>query len=63
MYLNGEGVRCNYRKARELFNKSIELGNSDAYVSLGNIYLNGFGVEKDFRKALEYYSKASEKKF
>ena len=48
-----------YNQANSYFEKSIELGSSDAMVSLGFNYEMGNGVEQNYQKAYEYYLMAS----
>ena len=70
MYKNGEGVRKNYKKAFELFTKSVDEGEGSEYEKLsevqrllGNMYHYGYGVKKDLKKAKEWYEKAANDKF
>lgn len=61
MYYQGFGVKKNYVKARELFEKSAEqLPNLGGY-ELGVMYENGSGgVEVDYEKAFYYYLDAAD---
>ena len=60
-YLNGRGVKKNYKKAVDWFIKSIDNnGHPAAYWLLGYCYSNGYGVSKDKPRAIELYKKASE---
>ncbi|MCH5328112.1 MAG: sel1 repeat family protein [Coprobacter sp.] len=54
-YYKGEGVKQNYSKAIEWFNKSANQDFSPAQFNLGNIYRLGHGVNKDYSKAKEWY--------
>lgn len=56
-YLNGNGVEKDYLKARNYFELSSKLGNSNAYLNLGLLYSDGLGVKQDYLKAKEYYEK------
>ena len=46
-------------KAVELYEKSAQLGDSNAMCYLGNCYEEGDGVTKDLNKAREWYTKAA----
>ena len=70
MYKNGEGVRKNYKKAFELFTKSVDEGEGSEYENLsevqrllGNMYHYGYGIKKDLKKAKEWYDKAANDEF
>ncbi len=41
------------------FKKAIELGSTEALVTLGTCYYNGEGVRKSYKKAFELYEKAT----
>eukprot|EP00928_Gymnodinium_smaydae_P049132 TRINITY_DN32943_c0_g1_i1.p1 TRINITY_DN32943_c0_g1~~TRINITY_DN32943_c0_g1_i1.p1 ORF type:complete len:696 (-),score=108.60 TRINITY_DN32943_c0_g1_i1:356-2443(-) len=59
MYLKGNGVRQNDRKAADLFQQALDFGDTDvAAVNLGYLYLNGRGVKKDLRKAVQLFRRA-----
>ncbi|KAK8872238.1 hypothetical protein M9Y10_008004 [Tritrichomonas musculus] len=51
-----------YIKAKEYFELSANLKNSDAYNYLGLFYENGYGVNKDYLKAKDYYTLAAQLK-
>jgi TPR repeat protein len=55
LYEHGQGVTQDYVKARELYEKSIDMGDSIAMFNLGLLYLNGQGV------ARELYEKAADR--
>lgn len=61
-YKNGWGVKQDYAKAYELFNKSVEQGRGEegagALVNLAYMYMSGTVVEKNYNKAFELLSKA-----
>ena len=61
LFHHGVGVKRNYEKALEYYERSAELGNSYALNNLGRLYENGYGVEVDYKKAMEYYEKSAEK--
>lgn len=56
LYLSGEGVEKEYKKAFELFKKSNEK-YSDKYnrYNLGRCYYHGWGIEKDYHLAFSYF--------
>lgn len=56
-YHNGRGVNIDYTKARECFEKAIDLLTDpncvmDSFIELSNYYRNGYGVTKDLNKAI-----------
>ena len=60
-YNKGDGVKQDYKKALELFEKVAAHGVVSAMVNCGLCYEFGRGVEKDYMTAMDYYRKASEK--
>lgn len=52
-YLNGDGIRQDYEKARKCFEE--DLYYAEANLELGNIYRLGLGVEADEYRAIDYY--------
>ena len=60
-YETGSYVEQDFAKARECYEKAVELGEMFGYASIGGLYENGHGVEKDLEKAAEYYQLALEK--
>lgn len=44
-----------YDKAKEIFEKGVEKGESNSISMLGAIYENGFGVDTDLNKAIDLY--------
>ena len=58
MYHNGYGVRQDYKKSKEWFEKSATQGFAEAQFNLGVMYGNGYGVRQDKKVAKEYYGKA-----
>ncbi len=60
MYLNGKGVKKDYKKALELFENSAANEYEKAYSNLGYIYSYGLGVKQDKEKSQEFYKKANE---
>lgn len=59
MYIFGQGVEKDNKKAFEWYTKSATQGNALGQSNLGTMYHNGLGVEKDFTKAIEWYEKAA----
>ena len=62
MYENGQGVKQDYFKAVEWYQKASEQGLAGAQFSLGNMYYFGQGVRQDYTKAKEYYGLACDNK-
>ena len=58
MYDNGRGVKQDYKKAIEWYEKSANQGNTKAQFNLGIMYANGQGVIQDKKRAKEYFRKA-----
>jgi TPR repeat protein len=50
-YKRGEGVRQDFRKAIEFFERAAEKGNMGALFNLALCYERGEGVERDVRRA------------
>ncbi|CAE7337121.1 esiB [Symbiodinium sp. CCMP2592] len=55
MYDQGLGVARDVQKAREFWERSMEMGHPKAPTNLGLLYQSGEGVAQDFRKAKELY--------
>jgi TPR repeat protein len=60
MYYNGKGVKQDFKKAFEWYQRSVESGDLDALYSIGFMYCHGQGVEQDFEKASEFWKNAME---
>lgn len=60
IYLIGDGIPKDEKKAVEYFQKSAERGHAKAYKELAECYLKGEGVLVDKDKALELASKSLE---
>ena len=58
MYYLGNGVRQDYQKARQWYEKAAVQGNSSAQFCLGLMYETGKGVRQDPATAKEWYGKA-----
>lgn len=59
MYSEGQGVKQDYYKAAECFQKAAEQGHAEAQYNLGLMYYRGKGVKQDYFKAIEWYQKAA----
>ena len=57
-YYKGEGVRQDYAKAVEWFEKAANQGSAEAQFVLGLMYYNGNGLRQNTATAKEYYGKA-----
>lgn len=53
-------ISPDYTKAREYFERAVELNNTAALVNLGELYENGLSVNKDYYTARCYYERAVE---
>ena len=58
MYENGYGVKQDYLKAKEWWEKAAAQGYLDAQFNLGVMYDNGFGVKQDKKVAKKWYGEA-----
>ena len=58
LYGNGQGVRQNYQKAAELWQKACDSGKAEGCYNLGVCYEDGQGVKQNFSTAKQYYGKA-----
>ena len=61
MYMFGDGVKVNGKKAVELLTKAIELGDDEALYLRGVCSEKAIGVAKDPEGAKAWYAKAAEK--
>ena len=59
MYVNGDGVRKDYKKAVKWFTNAADQGHARAQNNLGYRYSKGLGVEKDYKKAVKWFTKAA----
>ena len=59
-YEYGHGVKKNYKKAIEWYQKSADAGNAVAMCNLGICYENGNGVKKNLKTAIEWYQKSAD---
>ena len=63
LYEKGRGVRQDYHKAREWYEKAAVQGHPEAQMNLGILYNQGRGVRQDYQKAREWYEKAAAQGF
>ena len=61
MYAKDQGVRQNYKKAINYYQKAAERGHAEAQYTLGWMYYNGLGVEIDYTEAINCFRKAAYK--
>ena len=61
MYMFGDGVKVNGKKAVELLTRAIELGDDEALYMRGVCSEKAIGVAKDPEDARIWYAKAAEK--
>ena len=54
-YVNGEGVKQDYKEALKWYQLSAEQGNPNAQNNLGVLYQYGLGVSIDYKEALKWY--------
>ena len=59
MYLRGDGVDVNYKKAIEWYEKAAKQGLAQAQINLGLMYENGQGMDQDDSMAMRWYAKAA----
>lgn len=66
LYCQGEGdfmgeiLPKDYTKAREWFQKAIDMGNMEAMWGMGCLYEDGHGVPFNKQKAIDYWIKGAE---
>ena len=56
MYMKGQGVEQDYKKAGEWFRKASEKNIPQAQYKLGDLYFKGRGVPKDYEFAYVWFS-------
>ena len=59
-YEQGVGIRRNYSKALEWYEKAARAGQAEGYYNLGVCYEIGMGASADAAKALQNYQKAAD---
>jgi Sel1 repeat len=60
IYIKGEVIPQNYKKAHEWLEKPAEQGNSSAQFNLGVMYQEGQGIPQDYAKAIYWFQKSAE---
>ena len=58
LYADGQGVKQNYQKAAQLYQKACDSGEAGGCAILGVSYQKGQGVKQNFSTAKQYYGKA-----
>ena len=58
LYNQGRGVRQDYHKAREWYEKAAAQGFATAQLNLGTLYNHGRGVRKNLATAKDWFGKA-----
>ncbi len=56
MYMKGQGVEQDYKKAGEWFLKASEKAIPSAHYKLGDLYFKGRGLPKDYESAYIWFS-------
>lgn len=59
MYSHGLGVRQDYEKAKDWYQKAALQGSAKAQFTLGEIYFLGKGTREDYTKSKDWYEKAA----
>ena len=59
-YYNGWGVRQDFVKALQYFNKACDLGNGNSCAGAGSQYYDGEGTKKDLNRAIKLLTKSCE---
>ena len=62
MYQYGQGVKQDYFKAFEWYQKAADQGYALAQYNLGLMYAKGQGVRQNYTKAKEYFGLACDNK-
>ncbi len=59
IYAKGLGVKQDYKRAFQLFQKSAAGGDSWGMYNLGSSYEQGWGVAQDYKQARQWYEKSA----
>lgn len=59
MYVAGQGVEKDLKKAFDLFKEAAQNGRADAMHKLGIMYEEGVGTKQNIKKAIRYYQKSA----
>ena len=60
-YENGYGVKKDYKKAADYYQKAADRGDITGTCLLGHMYEEGLGVSKDYSMAMELYLKSAQR--
>ena len=60
IYINGQGIKQNYKKAKEWFTKAAEQDLANAQYNLAVMYYNGNGGRSNLSLAKKWIGKACE---
>ena len=60
MYSKSIGVKQDYIKAVEWYQKAAVQGNADAQYNLGTMYYTGRGVTRDYKQAKKWWRLAAD---
>ena len=63
VYLKGQGVKKNCKKAVYWWKKSAEQGDAKSQNGLGVLYGNGQCVKKDYKKSIYWHAKSAKQGF
>lgn len=63
MFLRGEGLKQNYGRAKEWFERGRTYGDAQSQYGLGLILLNGYGTKVNVKLAMELFKAASDQDF
>ena len=60
VYRNNPSSGRTFCKARGFCEKAVAMGNSNAFVEMGELHFHGRGVSQNLNKSIEYYQKAAD---
>ena len=60
MYMEGQGVKQDYKTAEKYFRQAADIGDTNAMNNLGIMYMEGQGVKQDYKTAEKYFRQAVE---
>ncbi|BFZ63987.1 ERAD-associated protein [Saitoella coloradoensis] len=63
MYLRGEGVEQDLKKAHDWFSRGVSMGDAMSQNGVGHMFLHGLSRKKDVEKAREYFKASAEQGF
>ena len=59
VYYQGEGMRQDYTKAAQWFEKAANQGHAGSQFILGSMYARGEGVPQDYSKSMQWLEKSA----